>query len=117
MSSFDRTVELDVPGMTCNNCVSHVRTELEALPEVNNVEVILRSEGVSLVTVHINAPISDDALRAAVDEAGYDVNEIRRDDVAGIAPEGRETMRLSDVNATGEKGSGEGGCGCGCGCK
>ncbi|OKL46760.1 heavy metal transporter [Boudabousia liubingyangii] len=79
MADFDRTVELDVTGMTCSHCVAHVREELAEIPGVANVDVILRKETPSLVTVVVTEPVSDDLLKAAVDEAGYEVAAIRRD--------------------------------------
>ncbi|MBV7363179.1 cation transporter [Actinomycetaceae bacterium TAE3-ERU4] len=82
MSVFPSTIELDVVGMTCGKCVAHVREELEELSGIGNIDVILDSKGVSVVTVVENSPVSDDDLRAAVDEAGYKVTEIRRDSVA-----------------------------------
>jgi copper chaperone len=58
-----------VTGMTCNHCVQAVTGELGALPGVTGVQVDLAS---GAVTVTSEAPLSDDAVRAAVDEAGYE---------------------------------------------
>ncbi|UNX54738.1 cation transporter [Georgenia sp. TF02-10] len=82
MSTTDtaRTTVLDVEGMTCGHCVQHVTTELTALPDVQDVAVDLHAGGRSQVTVHSAVALDDDALRAAVDEAGgYTVADIRRD--------------------------------------
>ncbi|MDO5700659.1 MAG: heavy-metal-associated domain-containing protein [Bowdeniella nasicola] len=80
MSSFDRTVVLKVEGMTCGHCVAHVSDELSEIPQVDNVVVTLVKDGTSTVTVYISAPVDDDALRAAIDEAGdYTVRAIERD--------------------------------------
>lgn len=78
--SFDRTIEIDVTGMTCAKCVQHVTEELEALPDVHTVSVILRKDAASLVTVVAANPIADDVLTDAVVEAGYEVAAIRRDE-------------------------------------
>jgi copper ion binding protein len=59
-----------VTGMTCGHCVSAVTTELSAIEGVSDVQVDL---GSGAVTVTSDAPVSDDAVRAAVDEAGYEL--------------------------------------------
>ncbi len=65
------TATYPVQGMTCGHCVSAVTAELKALPGVTDVAVDLVSGGVSPVTVTSDAPLDVDAVRAAVDEAGY----------------------------------------------
>ena len=57
-------------GMTCGHCVTAVTTELSALPGVADVQVDL---GTGAVTVTSAQPLADDAVRAAVDEAGYEL--------------------------------------------
>ncbi|MCM4081955.1 heavy-metal-associated domain-containing protein [Paractinoplanes hotanensis] len=59
-----------VTGMTCGHCVQAVTGELSALPGVDDVQVDLAS---GAVTVTSEAPLADDAVRAAVDEAGYEL--------------------------------------------
>lgn len=59
-----------VAGMTCGHCVQAVTTELTALPEVDAVDVNLPT---GVVTVTSAQPLSDDDVRAAVDEAGYEL--------------------------------------------
>ncbi|AYF30142.1 MULTISPECIES: heavy-metal-associated domain-containing protein [Micromonospora] len=59
-----------VSGMTCGHCVNSVSTELSALPGVTDVQVDLAS---GRVTVTSQNPLDADAVRAAVDEAGYDL--------------------------------------------
>ena len=60
-----------VAGMTCGHCVSAVSAELTKLPGVNNVTVDLGSKA---VTVTSEAPLELDQVRAAVDEAGYELS-------------------------------------------
>jgi len=79
MSEFDRTIELSVSGMSCGHCVASVTEELEEIPAVKNVEVILNSGGVSKVTVLTDVPIEDETLRDAVSEAGYELVGVSRD--------------------------------------
>ncbi|MFC7530548.1 heavy-metal-associated domain-containing protein [Actinoplanes sp. GCM10030250] len=59
-----------VKGMTCSHCVQSVTSEISALPGVAEVQVDLASGG---VTVTSEAPLTDDAVRGAVDEAGYEL--------------------------------------------
>ncbi|MBL7257141.1 heavy-metal-associated domain-containing protein [Paractinoplanes lichenicola] len=59
-----------VTGMTCGHCVQAVTGELSALPGVDAVQVDLAS---GAVTVTSDAPLEDEAVRAAVDEAGYEL--------------------------------------------
>ena len=59
-----------VTGMTCGHCVSAVTEEVTAVPGVTAVDVDLAS---GRLTVTSDAPVDDDAVRAAVDEAGYEL--------------------------------------------
>ena len=59
-----------VTGMTCGHCVQAVTGELSALPGVDDVQVDLAT---GAVTVTSEAPLADEAVRAAVDEAGYEL--------------------------------------------
>ncbi|HLS73651.1 MAG TPA: heavy metal-associated domain-containing protein [Actinomycetaceae bacterium] len=79
-SPVDRTTVLEVTGMTCGHCVSAVTEELETIKEVSKVSVILREGGTSEVTVVSDIPLEESALRAAVDEAGYELTAVRVDD-------------------------------------
>lgn len=64
------TVTYKVSGMTCGHCVQSVKTEVSKLGGVTNVEIDLDS---GQVMVTSEQAIDDAALRAAVDEAGYEV--------------------------------------------
>ncbi|TKR27027.1 heavy-metal-associated domain-containing protein [Cellulomonas hominis] len=70
---MSQTTTFSVDGMTCGNCVRHVTEELSALPGVTDVRVDLVAGGSSPVTVTSDAPLADEAVAAAVDEAGYAV--------------------------------------------
>ncbi|WP_127499845.1 heavy-metal-associated domain-containing protein [Actinoplanes solisilvae] len=59
-----------VTGMTCGHCVQAVTGELSTLPGVADVQIDLAS---GAVTVTSEAPLTDDVVRAAVDEAGYEL--------------------------------------------
>jgi copper ion binding protein len=59
-----------VTGMTCSHCVQAVTGEISALAGVADVRVDLAS---GAVTVTSDAPLTDDDVRAAIDEAGYEL--------------------------------------------
>jgi len=56
-----------VTGMTCQHCVAAVGAEVGAVPGVSSVEVDLASGAV----VVSGSDVSDEAVREAVEEAGY----------------------------------------------
>jgi copper chaperone CopZ len=64
------TTTYDVKGMTCGHCVAAVSGEIAGLPGVQDVAVDL---GTGTVTVTSDQPLDADAVRAAVDEAGYEL--------------------------------------------
>jgi copper chaperone CopZ len=59
-----------VEGMSCDHCVAAVTSGLAALPGVTGVDVDLASGRVHVVS---ETPLGDTAVRAAVEEAGYEV--------------------------------------------
>ena len=64
------TTTYPVSGMTCGHCVSAVTEELSKLDGVTDVQVDLAA---GTATVTSAQPLEDEAVRAAVDEAGYEV--------------------------------------------
>lgn len=67
------TTTLHVMGMTCGHCVKAVTDELSAVDGVQSVDVDLVTGGTSSVVVQSDGPVPVEALRAAVDEAGYEL--------------------------------------------
>jgi len=59
-----------VTGMTCVHCVRAVTDELTRIPGVAGVKVDLVPAGASVVTVSSDAPVPEEAISAALDEAG-----------------------------------------------
>lgn len=62
------TATFTVTGMTCGHCVQAVTEEIESIDGVEKVEVELASGSVTVVSAE---PIAEQAVAAAVDEAGY----------------------------------------------
>lgn len=59
-----------VEGMTCGHCVASVTEEISEISGVTDVAVDLDSGRVEITS---NTPVDDAAVRAAVDEAGYEL--------------------------------------------
>ena len=64
---MNTTTQYQVTGMSCGHCENAVRDEVSQIPGVRNVEVSAQS-GQLRVTAEAEV---DDAVIAAVDEAGY----------------------------------------------
>jgi copper chaperone len=65
------TAILDIKGMSCQGCVASVKRVLSALPGVQSVDVTLEPGKASVA--YDPARVSEEQLRAAVENAGYDV--------------------------------------------
>jgi copper chaperone CopZ len=57
-----------VPGISCTHCRDAIESEVAVVPGVEAVNV-----DVDHRTVTVTGEAADDALRAAIDEAGYSV--------------------------------------------
>ena len=64
------TMTYSVPGMTCDHCTRAVSSEIAGVDGVAGVEVDLDTK---LVTV-TGEGLDDQALRAAIEEAGYEAS-------------------------------------------
>lgn len=64
------TQQYTVKGMTCGHCVGAVSTEVGRLAGVSDVAVDLAS---GTVTVTSAEALAEEAVREAVDEAGYEL--------------------------------------------
>ena len=58
-----------VPGMSCGHCRAAIMSEVERVQGVTAVEVDLQTKGVTVS----GDGLDDASVRAAIDEAGYDV--------------------------------------------
>lgn len=59
-----------IQGMMCNNCAKHVEDALKALGA--EVKVNLEEKKAYLT----NTSLTDEQIKLAIDQAGYDVTEI-----------------------------------------
>ena len=64
------TATYTVTGMTCAHCVSSVTEELTKIDTVRAVDIDLPT---GAVTVTSESPVDEADVRAAVDEAGYEI--------------------------------------------
>jgi copper chaperone len=62
-----------VRGMTCAHCVSSVTEEISEVPGVLSVSVELVVDGDSVVNVESGSEIDEALIRAAINEAGYEL--------------------------------------------
>ena len=77
-----------VTGMTCEHCTRAVTAELSALGGVAGVTVDLVPGGASAVTVESAASLANEAVAAALDEAGgYRLVSPGADGFPVVAPE------------------------------
>lgn len=69
MSRTSNQMTYSVPGMSCGHCRSAVTAEVEKLAGVTAVDVDLEAKRVSVA----GEQLDDDAIRAAIVTAGYEV--------------------------------------------
>ena len=62
----------DVPGISCGHCKAAIEGEVAKLGDVASVSV-----DVDARTVLVEGDASDESIRSAIDEAGYDVAGVR----------------------------------------
>ncbi|MCB1986159.1 MAG: heavy-metal-associated domain-containing protein [Burkholderiales bacterium] len=66
-----QTTTINIQGMTCQGCVSSIKTVLEKLPGISQVEVSLDQ---SLATIHHNpSVVGIEQIKAAISDAGFEV--------------------------------------------
>ena len=68
------TKKLNIEGMMCAHCVAHVEKALNALGGVTSAKADLEGK---CATVTLAAPVSDQELKDAVTQAGYEVVSIQ----------------------------------------
>ncbi len=65
---------LKIEGMMCAHCVAHVKSALQKVDGVKDVEVSLENK---TAVVTLTSDVNDDVLKAAVTNEGYEVVEIK----------------------------------------
>ena len=60
-------IVLSVPGISCDHCVTAITGEMRGVPGVTSVDVNLTAK-----TVRVTGTDDIAAVRAAIDEAGYE---------------------------------------------
>ena len=68
---MEKTIEIN--GMTCGHCAARVKKELEKREGVSSAEVSA-ADGKAVVT--LNADVTAEELKKAVEEAGYEFVKI-----------------------------------------
>ncbi|MDT0327078.1 heavy-metal-associated domain-containing protein [Nocardiopsis lambiniae] len=66
------TAVYTVDGMSCGHCVNSVTQEVGGVTGVTEVQVDLDAKRVTVIG---EGPVDDAAVRAAIDEAGYEVRD------------------------------------------
>ncbi|MEU4931847.1 heavy-metal-associated domain-containing protein [Streptomyces yokosukanensis] len=64
------TTVYKVTGMSCGHCEGSVSGEISQIPGVGSVKAVASTGEVTVVS---EAPLDDEAVRAAVDEAGFEL--------------------------------------------
>ena len=62
------SVTYTVEGMTCGHCVASVTEEVQEIPGVEDVDVVLDTGALTITSAE---PLDPAAVKAAVEEAGY----------------------------------------------
>lgn len=65
------TTTYSVPGISCDHCVHAITNEVDKLEGVRAVRVDLATK-----TVTVDGDVAETTVRAAIDEAGYDVESV-----------------------------------------
>jgi copper chaperone CopZ len=64
------TTVYKVTGMSCGHCEGSVSGEISQIPGVSSVKAVASTGELTVVS---EAPLDDEAVRAAVDEAGFEL--------------------------------------------
>ncbi len=65
---MSQTSTYTVRGMTCAHCAASVSEEVGEIPGVESVEVVLETGALTMTS---DESVDDAAVKAAVEEAGY----------------------------------------------
>ena len=65
---MNQTNTYTVAGLHCSGCVASVSEEVQEIPGVQVVEVVLETGALTITSA---TPVDEAAVQAAVEEAGY----------------------------------------------
>ncbi|MGB7606663.1 MAG: heavy metal-associated domain-containing protein [Lutisporaceae bacterium] len=68
-------VQIFIEGMTCGHCSARVEKALKAVDGIADAKVDLANKN---ATVELSSNVDDSVLKEAVEDAGYDVTDIKR---------------------------------------
>ena len=63
-----------IEGMQCNHCKMSVEKALNEIQEITKAEVNLENK---TATIEFQNEVSDDKIKKAIEEAGFEVKEIK----------------------------------------
>jgi copper chaperone len=63
-----------IEGMSCGHCVMHAKNALEEIAGITGVDVDLQGKK---AVVELSQEVDNDVLKNAIEDAGYDVVEIK----------------------------------------
>lgn len=68
-------VQIFIEGMTCGHCSARVEKALKAVDGIVDAKVDLANKN---AIVELSSSVDDSVLKEAVEDAGYDVTDIKR---------------------------------------
>ena len=68
---MSQTNTYTVSGLHCSGCVASVSEEVREIPGVQDVDLVLETGALTIITAE---PVDADAVKAAVAEAGYQLS-------------------------------------------
>lgn len=71
-TKYEKTLKIE--GMMCAHCVAHVKSALQKVDGVKDVEVSLENK---TAVVTLTSDVNNDVLKSAVTNEGYEVVEIK----------------------------------------
>ena len=97
-SATDRTLALDIEGMSCASCVNRIERYLRKIDGVVEANVNLATERASITML---PTVTDEQLIAAVEAAGYDA-KLHNDALPAAGPATRTPGRATQTTAAAE---------------
>ncbi len=70
-------IEVHVSGMVCAFCIQGIEKTLLALKDVDSIDIDLKTKVVTVIPKQ-GGTLTDDHIKKAIDDAGYEVSKIVR---------------------------------------